>query len=68
LQVEIVSGLAPLHNAYSMKECEPPLTTKTATFAGNLDYIWVCVMKHEATRSCVATAASVMFCDAPGVD
>lgn len=46
-QVELSSDLAPLLSAYHCDNCEPPLTTKTASFAGALDYIWV--------RCCIGT-------------
>ena len=41
LQVKFDSAMAPLCSAYYRDNCEPPLTTKTASFAGTLDYIWV---------------------------
>lgn len=41
MQVNLSSALAPLLSAYFQEDCEPPLTTKTASFAGSLDYIWV---------------------------
>jgi hypothetical protein len=41
VQVKFDSAMAPLCSAYYRGNCEPPLTTKTASFAGTLDYIWV---------------------------
>ena len=40
MQLRVESALAPLRSAYFEGNAEPPLTTKTASFAGCIDYIW----------------------------
>lgn len=34
------SALAPMRSVYYQNNAEPPLTTKTVSFAGCIDYIW----------------------------
>ena len=70
MQVDFTSALAPLSSAYYRDNCEPPLTTKTASFAGTLDYIWVHrhVSLHITRETYCSSAAGTDTCAALNIN
>ena len=57
-QLRVESALAPLRSAYFEGNAEPPLTTKTASFAGCIDYIWCGALGPFLLSLSVADASS----------